>query len=317
MRINRQAMLQHARSAPNDRSGHDALYVHVSRSVDKSSQPQSPRVLSADEIVRAKEKERSRLASAAGLSGRPGPSKSSRLDASALLDFASRRTPARPGVPPILPPQASALGRPKAHCVRHHRPITLLCTKEFDCARCGQQDIVITSSVHHHAPCKSHDYAEMQPLLVRLLDGLKVMSGEQARNSSATLPQRLQGSSSHQQQLSWQPQDQPQPQHQQTHMLHPGTHSQGHLSASNRTAVPLDRAQEGQQPGQPQQVVHALPQQPQRQQEVRALRATVPWVRPQPVAQAPKPAAVESEETAAQRMRNKQQVLSPPLNSRS
>ena len=101
-------MLQHASFARDDRSGHDGLHVPVSRSMDKSSQPQSPKVLSADEIVRAKEKERSRLASAAGLSGRPGHSKSSRLDANALLDFASRRTLARPGAPPILPPQVRA-----------------------------------------------------------------------------------------------------------------------------------------------------------------------------------------------------------------
>lgn len=41
------------------------------------------------------------------------------------------------------------------------------------------------------------------------------------------------------------------------------------------------------------------------------MRATVPWVSPQPVAHAPKPAAVESEEAGAQGMRNRQQVLSP------
>ncbi|BDA43477.1 hypothetical protein COCOBI_04-4890 [Coccomyxa sp. Obi] len=199
-------------------------------SVDKSSQPHSPKVLSADEIVRAKAKERSRLASAAGLSGQSGPSKSSRLDASALLDFASRRTPARPGLPPILPPQA--------------------------------------------------------------------------RNSNATLPQRLQGSSSQQQQRSWQPQDQPQLQHQPRHMLYTAAHSQGQLSTMNRT---MGQAQEPQQHVQPQQAVHALPQLPQRQQEAPVLRATVPWVSPQPMAQAPKPTATESAEAAAQCMRNKQQ----------
>ncbi len=77
------------------------------RSLDKSEQAQSPRkVLSADEIVRAKEKERSRLAGAAGLSGRPGPSKSSRLDNNSLLDVAAkRRANLRPSSPHLLPSQ--------------------------------------------------------------------------------------------------------------------------------------------------------------------------------------------------------------------
>lgn len=78
--------------------------------MDKPEQAQSPRkVLSADEIVRAKEKERSRLASAAGFSGRPGPSKSSRLDANSLLNIASRRANPRPNVHPLLHSQVSTL----------------------------------------------------------------------------------------------------------------------------------------------------------------------------------------------------------------
>lgn len=78
------------------------MLLHRGRSGEKATQPRSPgKVLSADEIVRAKERERSRSASAAGLSARPGPSKSSRLDANALLDMAShRRVAPRPGVPP-------------------------------------------------------------------------------------------------------------------------------------------------------------------------------------------------------------------------
>ena len=85
--------------------------VHVIRSMEKVGQPgtptkpgtstkpgtqSKPKPLTADEIVqqkeRQKEKARARLASVAGLSGRPGPAKSSRfLNASSLLDAANKR----------------------------------------------------------------------------------------------------------------------------------------------------------------------------------------------------------------------------------